>query len=129
MNEIISCKICRNKLRGKQTMYCGISCKNKAHQSYSAQKHRGLKRKMEIVESLGGKCSSCGYNKNLSALVFHHQDPKRKSFKLDTRSLSNRKFSQITNELKKCTLLCHNCHSEIHNPQHDLASLSSSRLL
>lgn len=103
-------------------MFCSISCKNKAHQSYQSQKERGLKRKVEIVREFGGRCSLCGYRKNLAALTFHHQNPKDKNFKLDMRSLSNRKFSQISNELKKCVMVCHNCHSEIHNPQHDLES-------
>lgn len=103
-------------------MFCSSSCKNKTHQSYKAQQDRGLQRKLQIVNEFGGKCSICGYKKNLSALTFHHQDPSKKEFKLDIRSLSNRKFSAISDELKKCILLCHNCHSEIHHPQHDLAS-------
>lgn len=129
MNNFIVCKICEKKLEGKQSLYCSLKCKNSAHQSYSHQKIRGLKRKIEIVQQFGGKCSLCGYNKNLSALTFHHKDPEKKNFKLDVRSLSNRKMDKIENELKQCILVCHNCHSEIHHPQHDLASKSLSRLL
>lgn len=103
-------------------MFCSSNCKNKTHQSYKAQQDRGLQRKLQIVNEFGGKCSICGYKKNLSALAFHHQDPSKKDFKLDIRSLSNRKFSAIQNELQKCILICHNCHSELHHPQHDLAS-------
>ena len=120
MNKIITCKICGNKLKGKQTFFCSTSCKNKAHQSYSFQKIRGKERKLELIKILGGKCSVCGYKKNLAALTFHHKNPSKKEFKLDVRSLSNRKFSKITDELKKCTLVCHNCHAEIHNPNHNL---------
>ncbi len=129
MKNNINCKICGSELEGKQSMYCSTKCKNKAHQSYNNQKERGLSRKIEIVEMFGGKCSVCGYNKNLSALTFHHTDRKKKEFKLDMRSLSNRKFSRIKDELSKCVLVCHNCHSEIHNPQHNLESVSLSRLL
>ena len=121
MNKIINCKICGEKLKGKQTMFCSIFCKNKAHQSYNAQQERGLRRKKRIVQKLGGKCSKCGYRKNLSALTFHHINPNKKAFKLDLRSLSNRKYSLIEKELIKCILLCHNCHAEAHNPQHNLA--------
>ncbi|MFC1656124.1 hypothetical protein ACFL3C_04605 [Patescibacteria group bacterium] len=121
MNKVINCTICGKELIGKQKMFCSISCKNKAHQSYDAQQERGLRRKKRIVQELGGKCGICGYKKNLSALTFHHQDPKKKEFKLDLRSLSNRKYSAIERELKKCILLCHNCHTELHNPQHNLA--------
>lgn len=28
----------------------------------------------------GGKCECCGYNKNLSALEFHHINPDEKKF-------------------------------------------------
>ncbi len=102
-------------------MFCSSLCKNKAHQSYNAQQNRGLRRKKEIIQLLGGKCSRCGYNKNLSALTFHHKDPKNKKFKLDIRSLSNRKYVFIEKEIDKCILLCHNCHAELHYPQHNLA--------
>jgi len=129
MNNIISCKICGKKLKGKQTLYCSLTCKNNAHQSYDAQKLRGIKRKIELVKLLGGQCSICGYKKNSSALTFHHKDPNKKEFKLDIRSLSNRKLPKIQKEIEKCALLCHNCHAEIHFPQHDLESISLSRLL
>lgn len=129
MKLMTNCKICSKKLQGRQSMYCSIFCKNKAHQSYSAQKNRGLKRKLLLIDLSGGKCSICGYKKNLSALTFHHTDSHKKDFKLDMRSLSNRKFSFINKEFKKCILLCHNCHAELHNPKHNLALLSSSRLL
>ncbi len=122
MKTIINCIICGGKLQGRQKMYCCIHCKNSAHQSYLSQQARGHKRKIEIVYGMGGRCEMCGYKRNLSALTFHHIDPKMKNFKLDIRSLSNRKFSNIVDELKKCKLVCHNCHAEIHYPQHNLAS-------
>ena len=121
MNNVSNCRICNKKLSGKQTLYCSLSCKNSAHQSYPAQKKRGLNRKLEFVTGLGGKCSKCGYKKNLAALAFHHVSDKE--FKLDVRSLSNRKIDSILKELKKCELLCHNCHAEFHNPALDLAKL------
>jgi hypothetical protein len=82
---------------------------------YKNQKIRGLKRKLEIVNSLGGGCSICKYDKNLSALEFHHLNPNKKSFKLDLRKLANTEINLITEELKKCILVCSNCHREIHN--------------
>lgn len=102
-------------------MFCSIKCKNTTHQSYSAQKKRGLERKLFFVAKLGGKCSVCGYSTNLSGLAFHHLHGKE--FQLDARSLSNRKIEPILNEIEKCILLCHNCHAETHNPDLDLAKL------
>ncbi len=122
MNIESNCKVCNKTLKGRQTLFCSIKCKNAAHQSYPAQKKRGLERKLHFVEKLGGKCSKCGYAKNLAALAFHHVDGKE--FQLDARALSNRKLNPILEEIAKCVLLCHNCHAETHNPSLDLAKLS-----
>ena len=120
MSKNITCVKCGKKLTGKQTKYCSSSCKNDQHQSYLAQQARGLRRKLDLIQKFGGKCSVCGYNKNSSALDFHHINPKEKLFALDLRSLSNRKQSVIDLEVKKCILVCRNCHSELHNPRHNL---------
>lgn len=115
------CLICKTTLRGKQKLYCSIVCKNSNHQSYPAQKKRGIERKSYFVKLLGGKCSICDYDKNLSALTFHHL--RGKEFQLDVRSLSNRNIKPILGEIEKCILVCHKCHAEIHNPGMDLAKL------
>ena len=116
-----NCSVCNKNLIGKQTLFCSVKCKNAIHQSYPAQKKRGLTRKLYFVKKLGGKCSDCGYAANLSALAFHHINGKE--FQLDARSLSNRKIGPILDEVAKCKLLCHNCHAEVHNPDLDLAKL------
>lgn len=122
MKKVTNCIICLKVLSGKQTMFCSIKCKNKNHQSYPAQKQRGVERKFYFVNTFGGKCSRCGYSNNLAALSFHHEGGKE--FKLDSRSLSNRKLSTIFQEINKCSLLCNNCHAELHNPTLGLANLS-----
>ena len=116
-----NCKVCGNTLKGKQTLFCSTKCKNATHQSYPAQKRRGLTRKLHFVNQLGGECSHCGYAKNLAGLAFHHLGGKE--FQLDVRSLSNRKLEPILSEISKCILLCHNCHAEEHNPNLDLAKM------
>lgn len=84
--------------------------------SYHYQRERGIKRKIELVKLMGGSCQSCGYNKNLGALEFHHVNPNNKITQLDVRVLTNRKWSFITEEASKCKLLCANCHAEEHYP-------------
>ena len=86
---------------------------------YTNQKKRGFKRKLEMIEFLGGCCSKCGYNNNLSALDFHHLDPSKKEFNLDSRKIANSSLESIKKELDKCILLCANCHREEHNPKLD----------
>jgi hypothetical protein len=70
-----------------------------------------------LIQLFGGKCNRCGYAANISALHFHHIDSYQKQFKLDSRILSNKKWSDIIEEASKCELLCSNCHAEVHNPE------------
>jgi hypothetical protein len=116
----MDCVVCNTKLMGRQRKYCSRKCKNEAgnisFQSYLAQQKRGRDRKVELILRYGGCCAECGYAKNFSALEFHHIDSKSKSFQLDLRSLSNRKWSVVLEEAEKCILLCSNCHAELHNP-------------
>jgi len=116
----LRCVNCQQPLQGKQTKYCSRSCKNaftnQVHQSYLAQQKRGRLRKLRLVELGGGSCSRCGYARNYAALEFHHLDASTKGFALDLRALSNRRWQHILIEVKKCVLLCSNCHAEVHNP-------------
>jgi len=75
-----------------------------------------MKRKIEAVKNLGGKCSHCGYDKNLSSLTFHHINPQAKIMSLDLRKFANCKPHIIQEELSKCILVCRNCHGEIEYP-------------
>jgi len=88
--------------------------------TYQYQKNRGLKRKIELINSMGGCCKSCGYKNNLAALHFHHLNPKEKIFVLDVRNLTNRKWNYIIAEANKCEVLCANCHAEEHHPECEL---------
>lgn len=123
----MTCEVCSNPLRGRQTRFCSRRCKGKLHQSYPAQAVRGLQRKLEIVAALGGRCSVCGYAKNLAALTFHHREGDTKDFGLDMRAFSNRTFEVIASEVAKCALLCTNCHAELHNPDLTMERLLARR--
>jgi hypothetical protein len=79
------------------------------------QKQKAISRKILLIESKGGKCSMCSYRANLSALCFHHVNPKTKKIKLDFRGLANYSLASIEAELEKCQLLCSNCHLEVHS--------------
>jgi hypothetical protein len=124
MEEYKVCEVCGGKLTGKQTRFCSRVCMSKegnnVFQNYKAQRKRAILAKLELVDSIGGKCSNCGYDKNIAVLCFHHRDPSLKKFSLDMRALANRKSEEIIAEVSKCELLCHNCHTELHNPGLDL---------
>ncbi len=78
------------------------------------QCERWKARKATAVELFGGKCCNCGYDKNLAALDFHHVDPETKEH--NWNELSRKPWQEIIVELKKCILVCKNCHAEIHCP-------------
>lgn len=83
-------------------------------------KARRLKDRLAIKKEYGGCCSKCGYSKCLAALQFHHIDPKNKKFGITAALRGSRnKFSrdEIMEEVKKCILLCANCHFELHYPE------------
>jgi len=84
--------------------------------NYEYQVMRALKRKTHLINLRGGACELCGYNKNLSALEFHHIDRETKESQLDSRTLSNSNMEWIMSEFEKCMVLCANCHREIHSP-------------
>jgi hypothetical protein len=81
---------------------------------YDSQIARWKDRKRQAVALLGGRCQRCGYDRNLAAFCFHHRDALEKEFVWSRLRL--RSWDAIVRELRKCTLLCANCHAEIHSP-------------
>lgn len=66
---------------------------------------------------MGGKCQDCGYSKCTAALDFHYLDPKTKD--KDIKTLTKGCWDKVLIELKKCVLICANCHRERHwNQKH-----------
>jgi hypothetical protein len=70
--------------------------------------------KNRMVKAMGDKCQCCGYNACSDALAFHHIDPLKKDIGFGDLRADPKKWNDIVLELKKCILVCHNCHSEIH---------------
>jgi len=68
-------------------------------------------KKIKAIELLGGKCEHCG-EINIFKLCFHHNVSKEKEECI--KNLSTYRWSVIEQELLKCTLLCNNCHFELH---------------
>jgi len=74
-----------------------------------------------VLNELGKeyKCEKCGYDNNTSALHFHHLDPTQKDFELaeisKTTSIDTLR-DRVAKEIKKCMILCSNCHMEEHYP-------------
>lgn len=70
--------------------------------------------KAKIVEAMGGKCCVCGYDKCNHSLALHHINPIEKEISFGAIRANPKRWGSIVDELRKCVLVCHNCHSEIH---------------
>ncbi len=73
-----------------------------------------IQRKIELIKMLGGKCNRCGYSRSIHALSFHHINPDDKSFSFFQKGMLT-KMKDLVEEVKKCELLCMNCHMELHH--------------
>lgn len=83
--------------------------------SSEAVKRWRKKIKSTMIESMGGCCQVCGYNKCNEALELHHLDPSQKDFNFGCVTANPKSAEKIKEELKKCVLICANCHREVHN--------------
>jgi len=54
------------------------------------------------------KCTKCGFS-HPAAMDFHHEDPNLKEGNIH-RYIANGQFKKAEEELKKCIVLCANCH-------------------
>jgi len=101
------CLQCGKRLKGRQRKYCSHKCGI----SYGV-KERLRRLKQKAVDLMGGKCEICGYDKCIAALDFHHINGKKKEFRISR--MGSTKWEKVLEELKKCQLLCSNCHRELH---------------
>ena len=125
--DVRFCKICKKNLsvnkfykriNGKCELVCKV-CRNKKRE----KKHRYYKQKFIylLCEHIEVKCQRCGYDRNFSALDFHHKGKKTYAIARELRNLTansfkkNQKVEKLLNEiLTHCEILCANCHREHH---------------
>ena len=55
-------------------------------------------------------CQLCGYKKHFSALEFDHTDRSSKIKAVSMLIKGNNSWKMVKEEIKKCMLLCSNCH-------------------
>ena len=81
------------------------------------QSIKGEKVRRQLIDSKGGKCKHCGITGINRIFAFHHIDESTKLFNIDARVCNGYHIDRLQAEADKCLLLCHNCHSEHHNPE------------
>lgn len=86
--------------------------KNKAE--WQRHRRQEYKRKILKIKENIGACMYCGYDEHFEILQFHHRVKEDKSFSFSVGNLGNMKWDRVLKEIKKCDLLCPNCHNWLH---------------
>jgi hypothetical protein len=87
--------------------YCKECISQEAKEHYNNNKEQYFnKRKWFFELKKGLKCETCGFN-HPAALDFHHIDPTQKKFAI---SPNRHNKKEVLEEIKKCKVLCSNCH-------------------
>lgn len=101
--------------------YCKICRKEQTRENYHKNKTswQNINKKTSIekrnkitqIKKESNGCYKCG-EKRYYLLDFHHLDPSKKLFQISQGE--NKGWDKIQEEIKKCILLCKNCHTEFH---------------
>lgn len=97
----------RNKEKGTRRSECKYCHSNFMNNLYMDKKQIIS----DIKQNL--KCEKCGESKPY-CLDFHHTDPKKKEGTIAKMISNNYRLNKILDEIKKCRVLCANCHREFH---------------
>lgn len=84
----------------KRTSAAGVVC-----QRNRRRKHGAIINRYKMWKG----CVVCGYNKHPSALDLDHRDRSTKSFDISS-SVASKPWEVIAAEIRKCDVLCANCH-------------------
>ena len=101
------CKICmaaNNRRHYKRTKSTYMANKSK-RMSETKQWFREYKQTL--------KCEKCNEDR-WYILDFHHNDPETKELEVCNCVRNGWKIERITKEIEKCSVLCSNCHRELH---------------
>ena len=86
-----------------------MTAEQKAKRKYGKKIRARTYKFLRRVKKMVG-CIKCGYNEHFAALHFDHIDPSQKSSK--GSAIENMwSIRRIKEELRKCQVLCANCHS------------------
>lgn len=126
---MIEKKVCYTCLQSKKVIYFGkdkytydglanhckecVSKRDKKYQiRYNEESKIRRQARRDKFWNIYGSCSVCGED-CINCLEFHHTNPDTKESEVS--SLWGLKNPQrLTTEIRKCILLCRNCHSKVH---------------
>ncbi len=98
-------------LTTKEKVYRRHKCKYCYQKAKNELRHRHGKFISEYKSKNG--CEICGLSDS-RVLEFHHRDPKSKEFTIAIAYYNRVGIDKIMEEIKKCAILCANCHRVTH---------------
>jgi hypothetical protein len=106
-----ACKKCQNE--STRTHY------NNNKKQYLERNKRRTKEARDYVIDFKKKsvCKKCGENR-WWVLDFHHVDKKKE----DINKLVTHGITMVKKEIKKCIILCANCHRDLHHNENNMRS-------
>jgi len=102
-----------------QWYYHQNKAKAKAHKkSYEARNKEFIQRYKRQC-----KCAKCGLSNKPYLLEFHHIDPTTKYKEVTNLQFNAYSMKLIKEEIRKCVMICRNCHMEFHHlERHNLVT-------
>lgn len=117
----MKCFYCKQEfsLTGKQGGQNRQFCFNCIPEGLERTERDKIRKKLVVdltnQQKIEMKCCKCGYDKCPQALEWHHQNDDKNFNPSDLiRDGSIKKYELYQEEIKKCILLCSNCHREEH---------------
>ena len=97
---------------------------NKELYKLRAKEHR--QKKIDFVNNYKVEkgCSVCG-EKHIACLDFHHVESSGKVENIANMAYNKAKMSKIIEEIKKCVVLCANCHRKHHYNERNAVEIFS----
>ena len=111
----LTCTKCK-KTKHKRKFYSGErQCKEciKARSAARNVKTETRRRRHLNKYKVSCGCAYCNYNESAVALDFHHVDESTKV--REVPKMLTCKLSKLMNEVRKCIVVCANCHRRLHN--------------
>lgn len=109
IGEIRECKVCEDFYNhyGQTERLC-IICRNDKNREKTRSKRKVFYDRLRLY-CVDNPCEVCGET-DYTVLEFDHIDSRKKTASISTMVVQLRKWKVIEEELKKCRVLCSNCH-------------------
>lgn len=102
----------KNKIKKRRQWDQNYYHKNKTQIKLN-EKRRQKELLNYLKQNFGNKCLICGFNKYQSSLDFHHINGDK--FDNISSMIGKASKQKIFDEVRKCILICSNCHRAIHS--------------